>query len=197
MEQRTAAHIHLLARQLLLLDVDREGVAQLQAEFQALFLCQRDQPAEHRHRVAVLQILVKMMLVKGNVIKARLVKDCPRIGIAEDRGIAFNKGVEMLFRQQICRDPLDLVGRTAVQGRERHAAANLRRDTVDLVGVIGKVFLQSRLTFTEDRTVGRILQALDKAVDLFGSDALEIVTDAHIEHKAVGLAERIRPADDL
>ena len=81
-----------------------------------------------------------MMLVKGDVVEAGFVEDRARVGIAEDGGVAFDKGVEALFSNQVGRDALDLIRRTAVKGRKGDGAADMRRDAVDQPGVLGEVF---------------------------------------------------------
>ena len=140
MEQRATAHVHLVARQLAVFDVYREGVGELHAELQPLALRELLQTAEHHDRVIPLQILFKMMLVKGDVIEPRLVEDRARVLVAEDGGIALDEGVQSLLRQQIGRDPLDLIGRTSVERGQRDTAAYARRNAVDQLGIFRVIF---------------------------------------------------------
>ena len=78
MEQRASAHIHFVSGQLAVFDVYGEGIGELHAELQSLALRKRLQTAEHRYRVAPLQILFEVMIVKGDVVEARLVQQRAR-----------------------------------------------------------------------------------------------------------------------
>ena len=196
-EQRSAAHVHLLGGQLAVLHLHGEGVGELDAEFEALALGKSLKPAEHLDSVAPLQILLEVMIVERDIIEASLVEYPSRVFIAEDGGVALDEGVQTLLGYQIGGYALDLVGRTAVEGRERYAAADARRDVVDQLAVLGMVLLQHFLALGKDRSVGGVLQALDEVVYLSGLDALEVVADAHVEHEAVGISQPGCKRDDL
>ena len=59
------------------LDIHREGVGELQPEFQTLLVRQMAEAVEHGHRIGVLQILLKVMVIKGNVVIAHAVQNRP------------------------------------------------------------------------------------------------------------------------
>ena len=56
--------------------------------------------------------------VKSDVIVTHTVQNRTGGGIAKDRRIAFNEGVEVFFGDQVGRDPFDFIRRTAVEGRD-------------------------------------------------------------------------------
>ena len=101
---------------------------------------QLDKPAEHGYRVLILQILFEVVVVESHVVETGLVQALSREVIAQNGGIALNEGVQPLFFDQIGRDTLDLVGRTAVERTQRHTAADPRRNAVDKLGEYGVKF---------------------------------------------------------
>ena len=55
------------------------------------------QAVEHGHRVGVLQVLLEVVVVKGDVVVAHGVQDGPGGLIAQDGGIALDEGVQVLL----------------------------------------------------------------------------------------------------
>ena len=100
-EQAAAGHVHLVSGQLAARGIDREGVRQLEAEFQPLRGRQRLKPFEHRNGVSPLEILVEMMLVKDDVAVAHRVENAAGGLVAENGRIALDEGVQALFRQKV------------------------------------------------------------------------------------------------
>ncbi len=72
-EEGLSRHIHFLAGELPGLYVHGEGVGELQAEFHAGLVRQGLEAAEHGHRVRVLEVLLKVVVVKGDVVVAHAV----------------------------------------------------------------------------------------------------------------------------
>ena len=68
--QSAAAHVHLLAGQLVCLYVHREGVGELQPKLQAVLFSQLLEPVEHWNGVLILEVLAEVPVVKGNVVIA-------------------------------------------------------------------------------------------------------------------------------
>ena len=68
--QSAAAHVHLLAGQLVCLYVHREGVGELQPKLQAVLFRQLLEPVEHRNGVLILEVLAEVPVVKSNVVIA-------------------------------------------------------------------------------------------------------------------------------
>ena len=78
--------------------VHREGVGELQTEFQTVGVRQRLEPLEHGHRVAVLQVLAEVVVVEGNVVVAHAVQNAAGRLVAQDGGVALDEGVQVLLR---------------------------------------------------------------------------------------------------
>ena len=69
-EQAPAGHVHLIVGQLTPGGVHGEGVGELQAELQAVFIGQSLKPPKHGHGVGPLEILVEVVLVEHNIVIA-------------------------------------------------------------------------------------------------------------------------------
>ena len=105
--------------------------------------------------------------------------------IAEDRRIALDERVHMLLRQQIGRNALDLIGRATVQRRERDTVRDLRRDGSDKLRFLREQLRQDLAALGKHRQLRSVLHGFDVMIDLRTADALEIIADGHVEHKAV------------
>ena len=196
-EEAAAGHVHFGAGQLVPGGVDGEGVGELEAEFQAPGVCQRLQALEHRHGVGPLQILVEVVLVEDDVVIAHGVEDGAGGLVAEDGRVALDEGVQALFGQEIGRDALDLLRRTAMERGNRDAAADARGDGGDEVLFLREQLGQNGEAFLELRGVRRVHHVVDVAVDLLALDALEIIADRHVEHEAVRGAEAVDLGPDF
>ena len=200
-EQRAAAHVHLLARQLLASDVDREGVRELDAEGEAALGSELDQALEHRHGVGPLQVLAEVLVVEGDVVEAEGVEAGARVVIAEQGRVALDVGVQALLGDEVGGDALDLVGRAAMQRGLGHGAGDARAHGLDEglvdVGEAVEVLLGPSEALAPDLGLGGVLHALDVGVDLGALDALEVVADGHVEHEAVGVAEAELAGEEL
>ena len=108
--------------------------------------------------------------------------------IAEDRRIALDERVYMLLGQQVGRDALDLIGRAAVQRRERDAVGDLRRDGGNERRLLREQLRQDLAALGKHRQLRGILHGFDVVVDLRATDSLEVIADGHVEHKAVRVA---------
>ena len=196
-EQAFASHVHFLAGQLSGLYVHGEGVAQLETKFQTPVRGPFFQTVEHGDGVLVLQILLEVMVVKGDVVIAHLVQNGAGSLIAQQSGVALDEGMEILFRDEIGGDPLDLLRRAAVEGGEGDGAGDPGGDGVD-----GGLFSREQLmengdALLKDRCFGGVHHAVQEGVHLLTLDALQIVAHGHIEHKAVGIAQTVQLGHDL
>ena len=196
-EEAAAGHIHLVVRQLAARGVHREGVGELETELQPLLVRELLQTLEHRHRVLPLEILVEVMLVEHDVVVAHRVEDRAGGLVAEDGGVALDEGVQVLLREQIACDALDLLRRAAVERGDGDGAGHARGDMRDEIALGGEQLSEDLLAFLELRGPARVHHVVDVAVDLAALDALEVVADGHIEHEPVGIAEAVDLADDL
>ncbi len=100
--------------------------------------------------------------------------------LAQQGGVQLDKGVQPLFLQQVPSDGLDLVGGTAVHGGKGHAVGELCRD-LD-VGVLGELSAQDSLD--PGQFLRGVLHLAHEALHPLGLDALQVVTDAHVENGA-------------
>ncbi len=196
-EESPAGHIHLVVGQLPPCGVHREGVGELQTELQAVLRCQLLEPLEHGHGVGPLEILPEVVLVEDHVAVAHVVQGAAGSLVAQNGGIALDEGVEMLLSDEIGGDTLDLVRRAAVEGGHGDAAADVGGDGVDVVAVGGEQVVEDGQALGPDGGGGGVLHALNVGVDLLAPDARQVVAHGHIEHKAVGIAEAVDPAEDL
>ena len=196
-EEAAAGHIHLVVRQLAARGVHGEGVGELETELQTLLVRELLQTLEHGHRVLPLEILVEVMLVEHDVVVAHGVENAAGGLVAEDGGVALDEGVQVLLREQIACDALDLLRRAAVERGDGDGARNARGDVRDEIALGGEQLGEDLLAFLELRGPARVHHVVDVAVDLAALDALEVVADGHIEHEPVGIAETVDLADDL
>ena len=121
-EEAAAGHVHFLVGKLAARRVDGEGVGELEAEFKALLIRKLLQPLEHRHGVLPLEVLVEVVLIEDDVVIAHGIEDAARGLVAENRRVALDEGVQMLFLEKIACDALDLLRRAAVKRGERDGA---------------------------------------------------------------------------
>ena len=191
-QQGPPGQVHLGCRQLTSRDVVREGVAQLQAEDEADGIRLLAEPVEHRHGVLVLQVLGEVVVVEGEVRVAEVVERGAREVVPEHGGVALDDGVQALV-EEVVRDPLDLVGRTAVHRRDRHRVADPRRDALEVAvveaGEAAEVALQPGHRLPVRGRGGRVAQSLDEPVDPRVADAGEVVPDGGVERDVVPVGE--------
>ena len=171
-EQGAAGHIHLVAGQLAAGGVDGEGVGQLQAEFHAGLVRQRLQTLEHGNSVGPLEIFVEVMLVKDDVVVAHGVQNGAGGAVAENGGVALDEGIDLLLRDQVGGDALNLIGGAAVESRQSDGAGDMGADAVDEVGLLREELLEHRLALDKLGRIRGVLHGLNIGVDLFALDAL-------------------------
>ena len=196
-EEALARHVHLLAGQLSSLHVHREGVGKLQTEFQTPVRGQLFQPVEHGDGVLVLQVLLEMMVVKCDIVVAHLVQNGAGSLVAQQSGIALDEGVEVLFRDEVGGDPLDLLRRAAVEGGEGHGAGDLGGDGVDIRALLREQLVEYGDALLENGRFGGVHHAVQEGVHLLALDALQIVAHGHVENKAVGIAQAVQLGQHL
>ena len=134
-EQGTAGHVHLAGGQLASLDVDGEGVGQLQTELDAFLLAQGDQTLEHGNCITPLQVFQEVAVGECDVAEAQGVQALTSILVAQQSGVALDVGVQVLLGDQVGCDSLDFGGGAAVQGGLGDGVGDAGRDGVDEVSV--------------------------------------------------------------
>jgi len=134
-----------------------------------------------------------VVLVEGEVVIAESVEGVAGELVAEHGRVALHEGLEVLLREQMHSDPLDLVGRTAVHGRQGHRLAHGRTQRVEVlageVGELVEVLLDPVAALTEDRRARGVDHGVDEGVDLVVLDPLEVIADADVEPHLVDRAE--------
>ncbi len=192
-EQRAAAHVHLLARQLLARDVHREGVGELHAKAEAALGGEGDETVKHRHGVCPLQVLDEVLVVEGDVVKAERVQALASVVVAQKRGVALDVGVEALLADEVGGDALDLCRRAAMEGGLGDRGGDVRAHGVhELLVHLGKAAEVGERPVAAGLPhlgVARVLHVLDVGVHLGALDALEVVAHAHVEDEAVRRAQ--------
>ena len=196
-EEGLARHVHLLAGQFPGLHVHREGVGELQAKFQTLPVRQGLEAVEHGHRVGILQVLLEVVIVEGDIVIAHGVQNGPGGLVPQDGGIALDEGVQVLLLQQVAGDPLDLVRRAAVEGGHRHGSGHMGSDRVDIIAFSREELLQNSDALLEDGRLGGVHHAVQEGVDLLTLDACQVIAHGHVEHESVGIAQTIDLCHDL
>ena len=187
-EQALARHVHFLAGQLSGLYVHGEGVAQLETKFQTPVRGPFFQTVEHGDGVLVLQVLIEVVVIEGDVVITHLVQNGAGSLIAQQRGIALDEGVQPLFLDEIGGDALDLLRRAAVEGGEGHGAGDLGGDGVDIRALLREQLVEYGDALLENGRFSGVHHAVQEGVHLLTLDALQIVAHGHVEHKAVGIA---------
>ena len=196
-EQALARHIHFLAGQLSGLYVHGEGVAQLETKFQTPVRGPFFQTVEHGDGVLVLQILLEVMVVKGDVVIAHLVQNGAGSLIAQQSGVALDEGMEILFRDEVGGDPLDLLRRAAVEGGEGHGTGDLGGDGVDIRALLREQLVEHGNTLLENRRFGGVHHTVQEGVHFRPPDALQVVAHGHVENKAVGITQVVQLGQHL
>ena len=201
-EQGAARHIHFLARQFLRPDIHREGVGELDAKFQTFLFSQSDQALEHRNGICPLQILQEMVIIESNVAKAQIIERLPGKFITEERRIAFYIRMQMLLRDQIGRNALDLSRRTSVQSGFGNGFRDLYREAFNPSGIgLLKLPLLRRLygyrfALSVNVRTGSILHVFYIAVNLWRLNPFQIIADRHVEDKSFRVAKPELPGQD-
>ena len=200
-EQRFARHVHFLARKLFVFDVHREGIGQLDAEQESCIFSQFLQALQHRYGIIISQVILEMTVRKSHVAISQLIDGLPDEIISQESRIAFDKGIEMLFCQEIRRNPFDFFRRTAVHGRNGHGIADSSRDGpyVFFCQVLEQVRMAQEPVpaFPEDVRPGCILQSLNEPIDFRTADAFQIISDRHIELESIHGTEAVLFGQDM
>ena len=192
-EQTASGHIGFLTGQESAGDVDRFGVCQFQPESDTGLLRQSLQPMEHRNRILPLQVLTIMQIRELNAVPAKSVQRFTYKFVSQQCRIALNVGIQLLFRDQMRSDTLDLIRRAAMQRGDGNVIGNMRRNRAD-IGFIDllELILVSHCpveAFLPGFIFGSVAQRVDEVIDLRQLDACQVITDAHVEDKAVRSAQ--------
>ena len=174
-----------------MLHVHREGVGELQTELQASLPRQRQQAAEHGDGVGILQVLVEVVLVEGDVAVAHAVQDGPGALVSQDGGVALDEGVQPLLRDEVGGDALDLVRRAAVEGGDGDAVGDPGADGVDERRLGGEHLLQHALALPIDGGLGGVLHLGEVFINLGPPDALQVVAHGHVEDEAIRVPQAV------
>ena len=191
-EQGTTGHVHLAGGQLASLDVDGEGVGQLQTELDAFLLAQSHQTLEHGNSITPLQVFDEVAVSESDVAEAQGVQALTCVLVAQQSGVALDVGVQVLLGDQVGSDSFDLLGRAAVQGGLGDGVGDAGRDGVDVVSIDVLEHIQVSqgpvLTCVPDLSLGSIHHVVDVGVGLVLLDVSQVVANGHVEDKAVGIA---------
>ena len=130
-----------------------------------------------------------MEIAECHIVVAHFIHGLSCIVVTQKGRIAFNKGMNVFFCQQIGCDALDLLRRASVQGGQGCTAAysSGNRFCIFCCKVLKTVRIvqQPLSAFLENGSFRCILQAFDEAVDLLGFDAFQIIAHAHVELETV------------
>ena len=158
--------------------VDLERVRELQAEGETAGGRRPLEVGEHGDRVGPFQVVRERLVGDRHVAEPQVVVDDAAHALGAEQGrVALDQGVEAALLEQVERDPLDLVGRAAVHGRER--------DRVGQAG--GDVQVADRRVAPGDDVHGRrqvrrgIRHGVEIPLDVGLADAVQVVADAHVE----------------
>jgi len=149
---------------------------------------QRDRPIE---RQVVLERLRDQLDVP---VPERVVDDGAHALGPEQRRVELDDDVDVVTGDEVLRDRLDLVGRAAVERRQRDRVGDVCRELE--VAEPGEHRVVGDLRAQSLDLVGRIVHRVDEAGDLVGPDAGEVVADRHVEHVRAGPTV-IRVTDEL
>ena len=152
---------------------------------------------EHGDGVLVLQVLLEVVVIEGDIVIAHFIQNGAGGLIAQQSGVAFDEGVQPLFLNEIGGDALDLLRRAAVEGGEGDRAGDPGGDGVDGILLRREQRMENGDALLEDRCFGGVHHAVQEGVHLLALDALQIVAYGHIEHKAVGIAQTVQLGHDL
>ena len=152
---------------------------------------------EHGDGVLVLQVLLEVVVIEGDIVITHLVQNGAGGLIAQQSGVALDEGVQPLFLNEIGGDAFDLLRRAAVEGGEGDGAGDPGGDGVDGVLLRREQLMENGDALLEDRRFGGVHHAVQEGVHLLTLDALQIVAHGHIEHKAVGIAQTVQLGHDL
>ena len=199
--ERAARHVHLVAGQLGASDVHGEGVGELNAKLHATIRRQGNEALEHGHGIGPLQVLVEVVLVEDDVVKAQRVQGLASVLVAQERGVALDVGVQALLGDEVGGNALNLGRRAAMERGLGDRAGDARRDGVDKGGVhvleAVEIGLSPGNGLLEDGSVGGVLHVVDVGVDLLALNALEVVANRHVEDEAVRVAEAKLAGEEL
>ena len=190
--QGTTGHVHLAGGQLASLNVDGEGVGQLQTELDAFLIAQGDQTLEHGDSVAPLQVFHEVAVSESDVAEAQGVQALTSVLVAQQSGVALDVGVQVLLGDQVGSDCLDFCRGAAVQSGLGDGVGDASGDGVDVVSIHVLEHVQMGqgpvLTCIPDLGLGSIHHVVDVGVGLVLLDVSQVVANGHVEDKAVGIA---------
>ncbi|MPM29936.1 hypothetical protein SDC9_76478 [bioreactor metagenome] len=196
-KQRTSGHIHLVTGKHALV-VDRtQGIGEFYTKTPVLFLGKVDQAVKHGNGITILQVMLKVLTRKGNVRKAKVIKDLAHCIVAEQGGVELDECIYLLLGNHVGTDGLNLFRRTAVHGTQGGRRADVGTDLgADALQFLLKSFPRSAFeeTFVEHcfqlaeiLVEPCILACIDHGIDVLlhslRLDALEVIPNGHIEDK--------------
>ena len=115
-QKRAARHVLLFSGKDGAVVYVAECVCKFDSETQVLLLCKLDKPVQHRNGIGILKVVLEALAPQSHVREACLVQDSSYLVVSQKRGIELDEGVELLLREHVRADGLDLLRRTAVHG---------------------------------------------------------------------------------
>ena len=147
-------------------------------------------------RLLPLQVLLEVLRARLDLAVAeQVVQEAVHRRASQQRRIQLDRDVHVHLGQQEPRDPLDLVRRAAVEGRERDLVRQTRRE----VEVAQVREIRGDLAAQPLDLGARVLHALDPGADLGRTDAGQVVADAHVVERVrlAGVAGDARCAEHV
>ena len=169
--------------------LDYERVGELDADLAAVIARHRAQRVQDLQRLLVLQVLLERLAPQAQMAVAELIdQEFVHPLVAEQRRVELDDRVQPLALDQVAGDRLDLFGRAAVEGRQRHAVGDPPGQRQVAVG--GQLSAQLAPQLGEQRA--RVAHAVQERAHLVGADALQVVADADVvDRVAAGVEGRL------
>jgi hypothetical protein len=171
-----------------------QGVGQLDAEEEPLPLGFLLKLPDQLHRPGVLQVVLEDPVGDGDLPEAQVLVEDPQEGLLPQQGgVELHRQVQAPLLQQVGSDPADLVGGTAVHGREGAAVRHSARDLQ--VRQLGQETPDRRAILLDQR--GGVRQRLHEAPHPGLEDPLQVVAHAHVEDRTRGTVEAQDPVQQV
>ena len=134
-----------------------------------------------------------MIVGKLDVVIAHAVEELSRRLVAEESRVALYEGMQTLLGEEVGGDRLNLGGRTAVQGGNRHGIDDVLLNCLDICCSqpleAVEIAEQPASALSEDSGVPGVHHGIEEGIDLFALDALEVIAHRDIELEGVRIAE--------
>ena len=153
---------------------------------------------EHGKGIDILKVMLEALPSQSHVLEANAVQDIPDLVVAQKCRVELYKGVQVLLREHVGADGLDLLGRAAVHGGDGDTRADVGADAllkalkcllVTLeVGSLQKVsllndVLELCLVLGKERAPCGIDHVVNVCLHLGLLDSVQVVSHAHVENE--------------